>query len=107
MDLAGKNAGSMFGPGIYMAESSTCLKKTTKMSVSENREPMKTKVSDVFSAQITFLVDLEVPTAICLYSCRTTLGWYFNGGNIIIRTIEVDQSGMRINKMICVFGERK
>lgn len=48
MDLAGKNAGSMFGPGIYMAESSTCLKTTTKMSVSENWEPMKTKVSDVF-----------------------------------------------------------
>lgn len=56
-----------------------------------------------FSAQLTFLVDLEVPTTvICLYSCRTTLGWYFNGGNIIIHTIEVDQSGMRINKMIFV-----
>ena len=41
MDLAGKNAGSMFGPGIYMAESSTDLKKITEMSVSENRKPMK------------------------------------------------------------------
>ena len=60
MDLAGKNAGSMFGPGIYMAESSTCLKTTTKMSASENREPMKTKVS----------VEIhDHPATLCIDTC--------------------------------------